>query len=395
MARYSLDEPDRRLELSEGEFRSCAEVAAGMIATLIGRIDRGELATVSAIDAPALAAFAASFGDEPGPPLVELAAELFEALGTGINSNTGGYMADIPGGGMTLGAIASLLTTAFNRWPGLYPGAPGLIEIEKSLLSWMCALAGLPAGSGGIFTSGGSMANFNAVFAARMNKLPDRLDRGTIYFSQEAHHSVPKAARMCGIEPDRMRAIATDAEFRIDPDRLLAAIEDDLAARLRPFLIVASAGTTATGAMDDLAALSRIARRHGCWLHVDAAWAGSLLLTERGRVLMHGIDRVDSITIDPHKAFWTPWGAGALLVADLRHLHRAFSFDAGYMPFDDAEDLSLNPSLISSELSRCARGLPLWARAQGLRHRGVPEWRGGEARPGGVGVCGIEKIPKS
>ncbi len=354
-----LDRPDLSLETDFSDFSALIQHAVGLLRRYTTDIEDGVFTPFQPMDSAALQQLASL------SPLTSMDEKddlrLWEICTQGVNANHPGYMADIPGGGLLLSALGDLLTSGINRWPGLYPGAPGLLEIERSLLLWMCSMFGMPEGSGGFFTSGGSLANFSAVHIARADRLDQHLaPRAMIYASEQCHHSVMKAARMAGFYDDNIVTLPTDPQGRTDlralRDRLASDVTDD---RI-PFFIVASAGTTRTGAVDDLTVMRRLADDYGCWLHVDAAWAGSFALTERGSVAMTGIGQADSITIDPHKAFWTAWGSGALLVKDPATMNAAFDVDADYLPFADAEELMLNPSVISPELSRNARGLQLW-----------------------------------
>lgn len=295
-------------------------------------------------------------------PLSEVLNEsLFQGLAVGINSNSPNYMADIPGGGLLYSALADFVTSVINRWPGLHEWAPMLIEMEAKALQWMSQdILGLPQGAGGVFTSGGSLATFFALCAARIDRLGSNFAQGTMYVSSESHHSVEKAARLAGLDPAMVKSVEIDEQGRMIPDRLARQIAADAEAKRRPFLIVATAGSTRTGIVDPLPEIAGIAGRTNCWFHVDAAWAGGFRITDRGRRQLAGIESAESVTLDPHKTFWLPWGNGAVLVRNPATLHRAFSCDADYMPFGDGDDLMRNPANISGELSRNARGMQLW-----------------------------------
>lgn len=298
--------------------------------------------------------------EKPVPLARLLSPDLYPVLQAGLRSNSAGYMGDIPGGGLLHSAYGDLLTSAFNRWPGLYTWAPGLIEIEKTVIRWMCRIMGMPATSAGILTSGGSMANFDAIYLSRFIKFGHSFQKGTLYVSDQAHCSIEKSAQLAGFGPERVRVVRSLENAAFSTGHLEELISRDKKAGLIPFLIIGTAGTTRTGAVDPLPAVSVIACREKCWFHVDAAWAGAFRLTERGKRAMRGIEKADSITIDPHKAFWTPWGSGALLVRRPETLYRAFCVKADYLPFEEADDLMSNPANISGELSRNARGLQLW-----------------------------------
>lgn len=282
-----------------------------------------------------------------------------ECVPQGVQVPSPGYMAYIPIGSICHSALAEFITFIINRWVALYDFAPGFVEIENAVLRWLCDIMGMPEGSGGILTSGGSMANFSAVVTARQENLGEDFSRGVIYFSEQTHHSVAKAARLAGFAAKQLRAVKTDDAYRICAQDLEQKITADKQADLTPFMLVANAGTTATGAIDDLHALAKICKKEKLWLHVDAAWAGSLRLTKNGKQMLAGTELADSITIDPHKALYTPFGAGALLVKNPRYLRAAHSFDADYLPDETVED-TLSPAHLSPELSRTARGLQLW-----------------------------------
>jgi aromatic-L-amino-acid decarboxylase len=282
------------------------------------------------------------------------------AIPCSFNTAGPGYLAYIPGGGLFLAAVADLIADATNRYVGLWQAAPGLVQIETNAVRWLAEIVGMPAGSGGFLTTGGSLATFSAVVAARATRLGERFDDGVIYTSDQAHHSVPRAARLAGFRRDQVREVATDAAFRVDLEALTRAIAEDRARGLRPCMIVGQAGTTNTGAVDDLEALADLAAREGLWLHVDAAYGGFFCLTERGRRRLAGIERADSVTLDPHKGMFLPYGTGCLLARDPAALRRAHGSPADYLPpmQDDPEFVDFCE--LSPELSRDFRGLRVW-----------------------------------
>lgn len=298
---------------------------------------------------------------ERGAPYRELLALLFDrAIPATLNTASPGYLGYIPGGGLFHAAVADLIALATNRYVGLFRAAPGLVQLEANVIRWFSAALGLPETAGGVLTSGGSLANFIAVVTARRERLPPDFLRGVIYTSSEAHHSVLKAALLAGFPLERVRALPCDARFRLPPAAVESAIRDDRAAGLAPFMLVASAGTTNTGAVDDLEALADLAARERLWLHVDAAYGGFFALTERGRAALRGIERVDSVTLDPHKGLFLPYGTGCLLARDVGALRRAHTVPAAYMPPMQSEDDLVDFCEISPELSREARGLRAW-----------------------------------
>ncbi|HEU4355277.1 MAG TPA: aminotransferase class V-fold PLP-dependent enzyme, partial [Actinomycetota bacterium] len=224
-----------------------------------------------------------------------------------------------------------------------------------------------------VLTSGGSMANFSAVVAARHAKLGEDFTDGRYYVSEQAHASVTKAATLAGFTSRNVRIVPTDVELRMAADALRSMVEEDVAAGHRPFLVAPSAGTTNTGAIDPLDAVADVAEAHGMWMHVDAAYGGFFILTERGRERFRGIERADSVTLDPHKGLFLPYGTGALVVRDGENLRQAHYEGAAYL-----QDLATagelpNYSEYSAELSREWRGLRVWLP---LKLHGISAFRG-------------------
>lgn len=298
--------------------------------------------------------------EEP-TPYGELLDLLFEeAIPRSINPPHPGYLAYIPGGGLFHSAVADFISDATNRYVGTWFGAPALVRIEANVVEWFCELVGYPEGSFGLLTTGGSMANLIATITARRDRLPEDFLDGVVYTSDQSHHSVTKAAVLAGFPPENIRSIPTDEEFRIKVNDLNATIEEDRAAGDRPFLVVASAGTTNTGAVDDLAALADLCERENLWLHADAAYGGFFVLTQDGARTLDGLERCDSITLDPHKGLFLPFGTGALLVRDGAALARSHSVEADYIPDWDPDSGLVDFSQLSPELSRDFRGLRVW-----------------------------------
>lgn len=301
--------------------------------------------------------------DEPlpvdGVPLDDLLRLVFEELAPrSVNTAGPGYLGYIPGGGLFHSAAADFISATLNRFVGSESMAPGLVRLEWTVVRWLCDLLGFDAGSGGVLTSGGSMATLTAVVAAREQRVGDALSRGTIYVSSQSHHSVAKATRIAGFPRANVRVVPTDADGAIDLSAAAQAIRRDRAAGMRPALLVATAGTTQTGAIDDLDGAATLAEAEDLWLHVDAAYGGFFALVERGRALLAGIGRAHSITLDPHKGLGLPYGTGAVLVARRRWLTAAFSSPADYLPEPDPDAIDF--SEMSPELSRGLRGLRLW-----------------------------------
>jgi aromatic-L-amino-acid decarboxylase len=204
------------------------------------------------------------------------------------------------------------------------------------------------------------MANFSAIVAARRALLPDAFLDGALYVSDQVHASVNKAAALAGFGPRNIRVVPTSPELRMDVDRLRAMVREDRAAGLQPFLVVASAGTTNTGAVDAIAEVAGLAVSEGMWLHVDAAYGGFFQLTGRGRTKFEGIEQADSITLDPHKGMFLPYGTGSLVVRQGARLREAHFTGAAYLQDVAGDDEIPNFSEYSPELSRDFRGLRVW-----------------------------------
>jgi aromatic-L-amino-acid decarboxylase len=283
-----------------------------------------------------------------------------DAIPRSFNAAGPGYLAYVPGGGLFHSAVADLIADAVNRYVGVCAAAPALVQLEANVIRWFCEIVQFPHGSGGVLTPGGSLANFIAVVTARKAMLPDDFLRGTLYCSNQIHHSFQKAASLAGFPIANIRELPVDDRFRIRVEALREAIARDRAEGWTPFLIAGSAGTTPTGAVDDLDAMAQIARDERLWFHVDGAYGALFMLTERGRAVLRGIEQADSVILDPHKTLFLPFGTGAVLVRDARTLRRAHSSHADYLPDMQQEDELVDFCEISPELSRDFRGLRVW-----------------------------------
>jgi aromatic-L-amino-acid decarboxylase len=270
------------------------------------------------------------------------------------------YLAYIPGGGIFTSALGGFLAAGLNRYTGKATPAPALVALEESVLRWMCNLFGFPAGSQGLLTTGGSISNLIALSAARTRHAEGQVDRATVYVGEHAHSSVAKAARTVGIPRAHVRVIRSTRDLRLDVEHLRALIAEDRSAGLIPVCICAAAGTTNTGTIDPLAEVAAVAEAAGVWLHVDGAYGGFFQLTGRGQERLAGIERADSITLDPHKSLFLPFGTGALVVRSANALRCAFTEEAACLR--DLGDGGALPDFdaLTPELSRDFRGLRLW-----------------------------------
>ncbi len=282
-------------------------------------------------------------------------------LATGVDNAAPGELAYIPGSGLLTAGVGDLIAATANRYTGIAASAPAAVALEQSVLLWLTELFRYPERSQGVLLSGGSNANLTALVAAREKHASGRSDLATLYVGEHAHASVRKAARIAGLRPELIRVCGSRDGARLDPESVRVAIKQDLADGLRPVAVVGAAGTTNAGAVDPLPELAEVAADAGVWFHVDAAYGGFFQLTDRGRARLDGIERADSITLDPHKSLFLPFGTGALLVRDRTDLTRAFAEDAAYLR-DTGPDVDDLPDFtsITPELSRDWRGLRLW-----------------------------------
>jgi len=300
---------------------------------------------------------------EEGRPIEVLLASLASDVDRpGLNPASGGHLAYIPGGGVYPASLGDYLADVTNRYSGLFYASPGAVRMENLLVRWMASVVGYPDRAHGDLTSGGSMANLSAVVTARDAKGIRAADvpRSVIYRTDQVHHCVAKAVRIAGLGEAVVRTIPVDDRFRMRADALRDQVATDLRGGLRPFLVVASAGTTDTGAVDPLEDLAAVAAQADLWLHVDGAYGGFFLLCPEGREVIRGLARADSVVLDPHKGLFLPYGTGALLVRDADALRRSHVYRANYMQdsFHAVEEHS--PADHSAELTRPFRGLRLW-----------------------------------
>ena len=243
--------------------------------------------------------------------------------GVGINPASGGHMGYIPGGGLYPSALGDFIAAVSNRYAGVFYAAPGAVRLENMLIRWMCRLMGYPNNAFGNLTSGGSIANLMALVTARevYNIKARDFERSVIYLSEQAHHSILKAIRISGLSEAQLRYIPLDENLKLSTSHLEKAIIEDKKNGLIPFYINASFGTTNTGTVDPLESIATIAKKHKLWFHVDAAYGGFFKLVHELDSKFKDIKEADSITLDPHKTLFLPYGTGAVLIKNKKHLH--------------------------------------------------------------------------
>ncbi len=276
-----------------------------------------------------------------------------------------GYAAYVSGSANVYSNLAQLISQTLNPFTGHFMMAPGCVTLEAEAVNWFLNLFQFPEKTAiGYFTSGGSQANLAALTLARKNVLKSyNLTEGRVYASAQAHHCIGKALDFLGFPKESLQKVGIQADLRMDTKVLEQMIVADLAEGLKPFAIVGTAGSTNTGAVDNLVQLSLLAKKYGLWFHVDGAYGALFMLTQRGRDILVGIETADSIAFDPHKALCLPYGTGGLLIRDKNKIYYDFLSSTTYMPpSPTAEDTGIQVDYadLSVELSRDWRGLRVW-----------------------------------
>lgn len=347
------------LELSEDEMTAMGQAALRVVVEHIARLPRSPASNIE--DAARIVGDLREPPPESGTDFDALLRFVMEkVVPVSLNAAHPGYLAYIPGGGLFPSAVADLVASATNRYVGVWYAAPAAARLETNVLEWFAEWMGYPSSARGILTSGGSLANFSAIVAARKHLLGDDLSKGTLYASDQTHHAVMKSAMLAGIPEKNIRLLETDESYRAVPERFDQAIREDRRNGLRPFLVVGNAGTTNTGAVDPLGDLAEVSRRHALWYHIDGAYGGFFNLCEEGRRRLAGIELSDSVVLDPHKGLFVPYGCGSLVVREGDLLRQAHMLSADYLQDQFTPEGEVNFSEYSPELSRSFRGLRVW-----------------------------------
>lgn len=265
----------------------------------------------------------------------------------------------VPGPSNYISVMADTLATGFNIFSGGWAASPAAAELEIVTMNWLLKLFKFPAKKGGgLFTSGGSMANLTALVTARRQKCEDDFSKAIIYMSDQAHSSNIKAIRVLGFKKEQVRIIPTDIEFKMAINKLKNAIAKDRLEGFQPFCIIASAGTTNTGTVDPLEQIAQICKAEKLWFHVDGAYGGAAILAKKGNRLLKGIEKADSLAIDPHKWMYQPYEIGCLLVRNHNWLSNTFSEKPEYL-----RDIEGN----ASEINFYDHGIQLTRRFRALK----------------------------
>lgn len=269
------------------------------------------------------------------------------------------FFAFIPSPSNFVSVMAEALAAGYNVFAGTWIESAGPAEVELVVVDWLRQLCGFPEPAGGLFVSGGSVANLTALAAARHVRLGDRLDGAVVYFSDQTHSSVERALRLLGFRAGQLRKLPSDAAFRLDVAALRGAVAGDRARGLNPFCVVANAGTTNTGAVDPLEALGAFCRESGLWLHVDGAYGAAAVLCDRGRAALRGLGDADSLALDPHKWLFQPYETGCVIVRDRAWLRDTFHILPEYLRDTQGAE-AVNFADYGIQLTRSFRALKLW-----------------------------------
>lgn len=285
-----------------------------------------------------------------------------EVLNNGIRAASGGHLGYIPGGGLFTAAIGDYIAAVSNAYSGMYYASPGAVEMEYACLNWLKEVFGFPENSIGNLTSGGSIANLIALTAARdaHGVKNEKIPQSVIYMGGQTHHCVHKAIRIIGLADAVIRNVPLDENGKMIPSELTALLKKDQSLGLSPFLVIASAGTTDVGAVDPLDEIATVAKKEGLWYHIDAAYGGFFILTNEKKGLFKGIEKADSLVIDPHKGLFLPYGIGAVLVKDRKAVFQSHHYSANYMQDALEDSTPINPADVSPELTKHFRALRMW-----------------------------------
>lgn len=293
------------------------------------------------------------------PELLELYQK--QVAETGINAASGKHLGYIPGGGVFTAALADFIAAITNPFASVHYASPGAATLENEVINWLKTLFSFPESSVGCLSSGGSISTLIAFTAARdKHQVKNEfIKKNVVYVSEQVHHSTQKALRIIGLEDVIIRYISLDAHHKIKTDSLKELIQKDISEGLQPFMVVATAGTTDTGAIDPLDEIAEIATANKMWFHADAAYGGFFIMTSR-KELFKGIEKADSLIIDPHKGLFLPYGVGAVLIKDSATVLHSHYYTANYMQDGANEEMLKSPANISPELTKHFRGLRVW-----------------------------------
>ena len=348
------------LELSQEEMKSYGyEVVDAIVEHFVTQNDKLPVVSGSRVEMEKL--FLQKAPEEPSDAKEVLNFVLEKVM---TNSNIVSHpksFSFVPGPSNYISAMADSLTAGFNIFSGGWQASPAAAGMEIASMNWLLKMFGFPQKKGGgLFTSGGSMANLTGLITARTIKCGDDFSKAIIYLSDQAHSSNIKAIRILGFKKEQIRIIPTDSEFKFSLNKLKNAIAKDKLEGLQPFCLIATAGTTNTGTVDPLSDLAKICKQEDIWFHIDGAYGGFAILSEEGKPLLKGIEKADSLTIDPHKWFYQPYEIGCLLVRRHKWLKGTFTERPEYLRDIEGNTSEINFYDHGIELTRRFRALKFY-----------------------------------
>ena len=368
------DRRDASLEMDPSQFRAAGHALVDRIAALLASLSDRPVAphtTPSAIRALLGDGRLPETGDDPAKLLNDAASVLFDNSTFNGHPRFFGY---ITASAAPIGILADMLAAAVNPNVGAWSLSPSATEIERQAVRWVAEFLGFPASCGGLFVSGGNMANMVCFLAARTAYATragwDLRAKGmvagdgaklTVYTSAETHTWIQKAVELYGLGNDAVRWIEVDSELRMRMDRLRERMAEDRRAGLLPFLVIGTGGSVATGAVDPLPDIATLCREERVWFHVDGAYGAPAARVPGAPATLAALGDADSVAVDPHKWFYAPLEAGCALVRDPNALRAAFSHQPSYYHFPDvAEDPAINFHELGPQNSRGFRALKVW-----------------------------------
>jgi aromatic-L-amino-acid/L-tryptophan decarboxylase len=358
------------LDIADEALRELSAMATALVSDYFRQVS--ELPVFPATSAAAASAKLLTPLPFEGVPLEQLIEDCRAVIELSRHNGHPRFFGYVASPSTPIGAYADLIASTLNANVTSWRSAPAATEIERAVVRWLAELIGYSEDGHGLLTSGGSMANLNALFIAHRTKARADVSREglwrtnapmTVYASEQIHHSIPKAADVLGLGREQVRLVETDERCRLDVRSLREAIESDQRRGLQPFCIVASAGTVNTGAVDPLLEVARIAAEHSLWFHVDGAYGALAALDETKRALFSGLELADSVSLDPHKWLYAPVDCGCLLFRDADRARQAFasSSSAEYIKVqEESDEESFAFWDYGVELSRRFRALKIW-----------------------------------
>ncbi len=270
------------------------------------------------------------------------------------------FFAYIPLANNFAGVMADALAAGYNIFNAVWLQGAGAAQVERLTVDWLRQIFGFPAGAGGSFVSGGSMANLTGLAVARQVRLGGDMGGAVAYCSDQIHFAISRGMRVLGFGPEQLRKLPSDERFRLSVADLRAAIASDRAAGRRPFCVIATAGTTNTGAIDPLEELADLCREEELWLHVDGAYGAPAMLCERGKQALRGLEYADSLALDAHKWLFQPIECGVAIVRERRWLAETFKEQGEYLKDVEQAGEEINFGYQGVQLTRQFRALKLW-----------------------------------